>query len=32
MGHSERQGEYIAKNIPGNKHQPIFESGALYFK
>jgi phosphoribosylformylglycinamidine synthase len=32
MGHSERRGEYIAKNIPGNKHQPIFESGALYFK
>jgi phosphoribosylformylglycinamidine synthase len=32
MGHSERQGTYIAKNIPGNKHQPIFESGALYFK
>jgi phosphoribosylformylglycinamidine synthase len=32
MGHSERRGDYIAKNIPGNKHQPIFESGALYFK
>lgn len=32
MGHSERYGTYIAKNIPGNKHQPIFESGAAYFK
>ena len=32
MGHSERRGDFIAKNIPGNKHQPIFESGALYFK
>ena len=32
MGHSERRGEFIAKNVPGNKHQPIFESGALYFK
>ncbi len=32
MGHSERQGKRIAKNIPGNKHQPIFESGALYYK
>jgi phosphoribosylformylglycinamidine synthase len=32
MGHSERYGEFVAKNIPGNKHQPLFESGALYFK
>ncbi|MCI8539005.1 MAG: phosphoribosylformylglycinamidine synthase [Oscillospiraceae bacterium] len=32
MGHSERYGDYVAKNIPGNKHQPLFESGALYFK
>ena len=32
MGHSERYGEFIAKNIPGNKHQPLFESGAEYFK
>jgi len=32
MGHSERRGLYIGKNIPGNKHQPLFESGALYFK
>ncbi len=32
MGHSERYGDFIAKNIPGNKHQPLFESGAAYFK
>ncbi|MEG1072585.1 MAG: phosphoribosylformylglycinamidine synthase [Oscillospiraceae bacterium] len=32
MGHSERAGDFIAKNIPGNKYQPIFESGAYYFK
>lgn len=32
MGHSERLGMDIAKNIPGNKDQHIFESGVLYFK
>ena len=32
MGHSERRGLYIGKNIPGDKHQPLFESGAAYFK
>ena len=31
MGHSERRGEFLAKNIPGDKFQPIFESGAAYF-
>ena len=31
MGHSERRGEYVGKNIPGDKHQPLFESGAAYF-
>ena len=31
MGHSERRGPYVAKNIPGDKLQPIFESGAAYF-
>ncbi|MCX7821160.1 MAG: phosphoribosylformylglycinamidine synthase [Brevinematales bacterium] len=31
MGHSERRGNFIAKNIPGNKWQPIFESGVAYF-
>jgi phosphoribosylformylglycinamidine synthase len=32
MGHSERYGDLVAKNIPGNKYMPLFESGALYFK
>jgi phosphoribosylformylglycinamidine synthase len=32
MGHSERIGDNIAKNIPGNKDQEIFESGVKYFK
>ena len=32
MGHSERVGQNIAKNIPGNKIQPIFENGVNYFK
>lgn len=31
MGHSERVGQNIAKNIPGNKIQPIFENGVKYF-
>ena len=32
MGHLERRGDYVAVNISGNKHQPLFESGAEYFK
>ena len=32
MGHSERRGPCVAVNIPGEKHQPLLESGALYFK
>ena len=32
MGHSERVGENIAKNIPGSKFQPLFEGGVQYFK
>ena len=32
MGHSERRGEFVAKNIPGEKLQPLFDSGALYFR
>ena len=32
MGCSERYGENVAKNIYGDKHQPIFESGINYFK
>jgi phosphoribosylformylglycinamidine synthase len=31
MGHSERQGEYVHINIPGNKKQNIFEAGVRYF-
>ncbi len=31
MAHSERAGTLVAKNIPGNKHQPIFRAGASYF-
>ena len=32
MGHLERRGGYVAVNVPGSKHQPLFESGAEYFK
>ena len=32
MGHSERRGDYVAVNLPGNKYQPLFESGAAYFR
>ena len=32
MGHSERQGIDICKNVPGAKDQKIFESGVKYFK
>ncbi|MBQ3556638.1 MAG: phosphoribosylformylglycinamidine synthase [Oscillospiraceae bacterium] len=32
MGHLERRGDFVGVNIPGNKHQPLFESGAEYFK
>ena len=32
MGHTERSGANIAKNISGNKAQPLFESGVKYFK
>ncbi|WP_352404364.1 phosphoribosylformylglycinamidine synthase subunit PurQ, partial [Sporanaerobacter acetigenes] len=31
MGHSERMGENICKNIPGEKDQKIFEAGIGYF-
>ena len=31
MGHSERMGDYVALNVPGNKDQKIFESGVKYF-
>jgi len=31
MGHTERKGAHLAKNLPGNKLQPLFESGVQYF-
>ncbi|MDG5815948.1 phosphoribosylformylglycinamidine synthase [Chitinispirillales bacterium ANBcel5] len=31
MGHSERKGEWVGKNIYGNKDQLLFESGIEYF-
>jgi phosphoribosylformylglycinamidine (FGAM) synthase-like amidotransferase family enzyme len=31
MAHSERRGNFVHINIPGNKRQNIFESGILYF-
>jgi phosphoribosylformylglycinamidine synthase len=32
MAHSERCGEFVHINIPGNKRQKIFEAGVRYFK
>ncbi|MDR3130014.1 MAG: phosphoribosylformylglycinamidine synthase subunit PurQ [Treponema sp.] len=32
MGHSERCGDYVHINIPGNKRQRIFEAGVRYFE
>jgi len=32
MGHSERIGKYVAKNVYGEQDQKIFESGVKYFK
>lgn len=32
MGHSERFGSFVHKNIPGHKDQRLFESGVQYFK
>ena len=31
MGHSERSGTNVAKNVPGDKDRRIFESGVDYF-
>jgi phosphoribosylformylglycinamidine synthase len=31
MAHTERAGTQVAKNIPGDKHQPIFTAGVAYF-
>ena len=32
MGHSERSGEMLYKNVTGDKYQPLFEGGVNYFK
>ena len=32
MGHTERSGDELYKNVPGNKYQPLFEGGVDYFK
>ena len=32
MGHCERKGENLYKNVPFNKDMQIFESGVKYFK
>lgn len=32
MGHTERFGDNVGKNISGNKVQPIFEGGVSYFR
>ncbi len=31
MGHSERSGAGLYKNVPGDRYQPIFEGGVQYF-
>jgi len=32
MGHSERIGDSVAVNVPGNQNQLIFEAGVQYYK
>ncbi|NLU25973.1 MAG: phosphoribosylformylglycinamidine synthase [Hungateiclostridium thermocellum] len=32
MGHSERIGSNVVKNVPGDKDQKLFEAGVNYFK
>jgi phosphoribosylformylglycinamidine synthase len=32
MGHSERVGPHLYRNVPGNYDQKIFESGVAYFR
>ncbi len=32
MGHTERSGEHLYKNVDGDKLQPLFESGVAYFR
>jgi len=31
MGHTERRGPHVGKNIPGNLHQPLFKAGVDYY-
>lgn len=31
MGHSERIGDYVAMNVPGDKDQHLFEAGVNYY-
>jgi len=31
MGHTERRGTNVARNVPGSKHQPLFKAGVRYF-
>ena len=31
MGHTERRGTNIARNVPGSKYQPLFKAGVRYF-
>ena len=32
MGHTERSGSILYKNVPGDRYQPLFEGGVDYFK
>lgn len=32
MAHTERSGNQVAKNVPGDKRQPLFSAGIGYFK
>lgn len=32
MCHTERSGQWVARNIYGNRYQPVFENGVRYFK
>ena len=32
MGHSERVGDNISKNVPGNKDQGLFDAGVRFFR
>ncbi|MEM9236932.1 MAG: phosphoribosylformylglycinamidine synthase subunit PurQ, partial [Verrucomicrobiota bacterium] len=31
MSHTERRGTQVAKNLPGEKHQPLFKAGVNWF-